>query len=38
MRTLGVPVGECRLPLGAGARRGTEDRAREVYARLRSSN
>ncbi|HEX2384641.1 MAG TPA: 4-hydroxy-tetrahydrodipicolinate synthase [Acidimicrobiales bacterium] len=37
MRTLGVPVGECRLPLGP-APAGTEDRAREVYAHLRSSN
>jgi 4-hydroxy-tetrahydrodipicolinate synthase len=37
MRTLGVPVGECRLPLGPAPAR-TEDRAREVYALLRSSN
>lgn len=35
MRTLGLPVGECRLPLGP-APAGTEDRAREVYARLRA--
>ncbi len=33
MRTLGVPVGDCRLPLGP-APAGTEDRAREVYAHL----
>jgi 4-hydroxy-tetrahydrodipicolinate synthase len=33
MRTLGLRVGECRLPLGP-APAGTEDRAREVYARL----
>jgi 4-hydroxy-tetrahydrodipicolinate synthase len=37
MRTLGLPVGECRLPLGR-APAGTDDRARDVYARLRSSN
>jgi 4-hydroxy-tetrahydrodipicolinate synthase len=37
MRTLGVPVGDCRLPLGSPPA-GTEERAREVYARLRSSN
>jgi 4-hydroxy-tetrahydrodipicolinate synthase len=36
MRTLDLPVGECRLPLGPSPS-GTEDRAREVYARLRSS-
>ena len=36
MRTLGLPVGECRLPLGP-APAGTEDRAREVYARLHAS-
>jgi 4-hydroxy-tetrahydrodipicolinate synthase len=34
MRTLGLPVGECRLPLGP-APAGTEERAREVYANLR---
>ena len=33
MRTLGVPVGECRLPMGP-APAGLEDRAREVYANL----
>jgi len=33
MRTLGLSVGECRLPLGA-APAGTEDRARQVYANL----
>ncbi|HVL06734.1 MAG TPA: 4-hydroxy-tetrahydrodipicolinate synthase [Acidimicrobiales bacterium] len=33
MRTLGVPVGECRLPMGP-APAGLEDRAREVYAAL----
>ena len=33
MRTLGLRVGECRLPLGP-APAGTEDRAREVYAAL----
>jgi 4-hydroxy-tetrahydrodipicolinate synthase len=33
MRTLGLPVGECRLPMGV-APDGLEDRAREVYARL----
>ena len=33
MRTLGLRVGECRLPLGA-APAGTEARAREVYANL----
>jgi 4-hydroxy-tetrahydrodipicolinate synthase len=33
MRTLGLRVGECRLPLGP-APAGTEDRAREVYANL----
>lgn len=33
MRTLGVAVGECRLPMGA-APAGLEDRAREVYASL----
>jgi 4-hydroxy-tetrahydrodipicolinate synthase len=37
MRTLGVPVGECRLPLGR-APAGTDERAREVYGRLRSSD
>jgi 4-hydroxy-tetrahydrodipicolinate synthase len=34
MRTLGVPVGDCRLPLGP-APEGTEDRARHVYEALR---
>jgi 4-hydroxy-tetrahydrodipicolinate synthase len=33
MRTLGLAVGECRLPVGP-APDGLEDRAREVYARL----
>ncbi len=33
MRTLGVPVGECRLPLPPTPP-GIEDRARDVYARL----
>jgi 4-hydroxy-tetrahydrodipicolinate synthase len=33
MRTLGLRVGECRLPLGP-APEGTEDRARAVYADL----
>ena len=33
MRTLGVPVGECRLPMGP-APAGLEDRAREVYSAL----
>lgn len=33
MRTLGFPVGECRLPLGP-APDGLEDQAREVYAQL----
>ena len=33
MRTLGLAVGECRLPMGA-APDGLEDRAREVYAHL----
>jgi len=33
MRTLGLPVGECRLPMGP-APEGLEDRARAVYARL----
>ncbi len=33
MRTLGLAVGECRLPMGA-APEGLEDRAREVYANL----
>jgi 4-hydroxy-tetrahydrodipicolinate synthase len=35
MRTLDLPVGDCRLPLGP-APAGTEDRARDVYARLRA--
>lgn len=34
MRTLGVPAGHCRLPLGPEPD-GTEDRAREVYEALR---
>jgi 4-hydroxy-tetrahydrodipicolinate synthase len=33
MRTLGLAVGECRLPMGP-APAGLEDRAREVYAAL----
>ncbi len=33
MRTLGFPVGECRLPLGP-APEGLDDRARQVYANL----
>jgi 4-hydroxy-tetrahydrodipicolinate synthase len=33
MRTLGLRVGECRLPLGP-APAGTEERAREVYTNL----
>jgi 4-hydroxy-tetrahydrodipicolinate synthase len=33
LRVLGLPVGECRLPLGP-APAGTEDRAREVLRRL----
>jgi 4-hydroxy-tetrahydrodipicolinate synthase len=33
MRTLGLAVGECRLPMGP-APAGLEDRAREVYANL----
>jgi 4-hydroxy-tetrahydrodipicolinate synthase len=33
MRTLGLAVGECRLPMGP-APEGLEDRAREVYANL----
>ena len=33
MRTLGFPVGECRLPVGP-APEGLEDRAREVYSNL----
>ena len=33
MRTLGLPVGEARLPIGSGPP-DLEDRAREVYARL----
>jgi 4-hydroxy-tetrahydrodipicolinate synthase len=33
MRTLGLNVGECRLPLGP-APAGSEERAREVYANL----
>jgi 4-hydroxy-tetrahydrodipicolinate synthase len=33
MRTLGLPVGQCRLPMG-DAPAGLEDRARQVYAAL----
>ena len=33
LRTLGLPVGECRLPLPP-IPAGVEDRCREVYARL----
>jgi 4-hydroxy-tetrahydrodipicolinate synthase len=33
LRTLDLPAGQCRLPMGA-APDGLEDRAREVYARL----
>ncbi|HEX3622383.1 MAG TPA: 4-hydroxy-tetrahydrodipicolinate synthase [Acidimicrobiales bacterium] len=33
MRTLGLPVGQCRLPMG-DAPEGLEDRAREIYAAL----
>ncbi len=36
MRTLGFPVGECRLPMGA-APQGLEQRAREVHATLVSA-
>jgi 4-hydroxy-tetrahydrodipicolinate synthase len=36
MRSLGLRVGDCRLPLGPTPE-GTEDRAREVYARLRAA-
>ena len=35
MRVLGMPVGECRLPMGP-APEGLEDRAREVLANLRA--
>ena len=35
MRVLGLPVGQCRLPMGP-APDGTEDRAREVLAKLRA--
>jgi 4-hydroxy-tetrahydrodipicolinate synthase len=34
LRTIGLPVGECRLPLGP-APAGTEQRARKVYEQLR---
>jgi 4-hydroxy-tetrahydrodipicolinate synthase len=34
MRVLGLPVGQCRLPMGS-APEGVEDRAREVLANLR---
>jgi 4-hydroxy-tetrahydrodipicolinate synthase len=33
LRTLGLPAGECRLPIGSGPAE-LEDRAREIYARL----
>jgi hypothetical protein len=33
LRSLGLPAGQCRLPLGP-APDGLEDRARDVYARL----
>jgi 4-hydroxy-tetrahydrodipicolinate synthase len=36
MRALGLPAGQCRLPLGP-APDGLEDRARDVYARLHGS-
>jgi 4-hydroxy-tetrahydrodipicolinate synthase len=36
MRVLGLPVGECRLPVGP-APAGVEERAREVLANLRSA-
>lgn len=36
MRTLGFPVGECRLPMG-DAPQGLEQRAREVHAKLVSA-
>lgn len=36
LRTLGLPVGEPRLPMGPTPE-GLEDRAREVYARLKRS-
>ena len=36
LRALGLPAGECRLPIGP-APAGLEDRAREVLARLRGS-
>jgi 4-hydroxy-tetrahydrodipicolinate synthase len=36
LRTLGLPVGECRLPMGP-APDGLEDRARQVYADLVAS-
>jgi 4-hydroxy-tetrahydrodipicolinate synthase len=35
MRSLGLPAGQCRLPIGP-APDGLEDEARQVYARLRS--
>jgi 4-hydroxy-tetrahydrodipicolinate synthase len=33
LRTLGLPVGECRSPMGPTPE-GLEDRARQVYADL----
>jgi 4-hydroxy-tetrahydrodipicolinate synthase len=36
LRSLGLPAGQCRLPMGE-APAGLEDRAREVYANLRKS-
>lgn len=36
LRTLGLPAGQCRLPMGE-APAGLEDRAREVYTNLRKS-
>jgi 4-hydroxy-tetrahydrodipicolinate synthase len=36
LRTLGLPAGECRLPMGP-APEGLEDRARQVYARLQTA-
>jgi 4-hydroxy-tetrahydrodipicolinate synthase len=36
LRALGLPAGQCRLPLGP-APEGLEDEAREVYARLRAA-
>jgi 4-hydroxy-tetrahydrodipicolinate synthase len=36
MRVLGLPVGQCRLPLGS-APAGLDDEARDVLARLRAA-